>query len=377
MRRISLLSIVLHLAGWILFLSLPLLFIGGQSSSGLAWSILFSADAVLFCASFLFIFYLHTYYLFSYLYLEKKIIAYVLSLLIIFAGIWMLRPFDRLMAKSTPMQENMQHKPPRDDHQRRAEFRPPPGDFGERRPPRESREFSRRHIDMVSIFLLVMILAFSAALQFRQLTREAEQKTFEAIADKTRAELYFLKSQIQPHFLFNTLNNIYSLATRGEPNTAEAILKLSNILRYTTDEASRNFVPLGDEINFLHDYVDLQRLRLGDKMNIDLSVSGSTSGRQIAPLLLMTFVENAFKYGVSNSQPSVITIRLEALDKKIYFRCENALFSTPRNAERTGIGISNTRKRLEQLYAGTYSLSIVSGSEKYTVELTLPDQPPI
>lgn len=228
-------------------------------------------------------------------------------------------------------------------------------------------------MDMVSFFLLIVTLAFSLSLGYRQQAREAHQQVLEATADKTRAELFFLKAQIQPHFLFNTLNNIYSLAVRNDPNTPPSILMLSNILRYTTDEASEHFVSLESEVAFLHDYVDLQRLRLGDKMNIDLRVLGPLTNKQIAPLLLLTFVENAFKYGLSNHEPSLISIHLEAANGSIHFMCTNKLFAARRNAGRTGIGIANTRKRLDQLYPRRHTL-IITENENYTVELSLPDQ---
>lgn len=193
----------------------------------------------------------------------------------------------------------------------------------------------------------------------------------QAEADKANAELSFLKAQINPHFLFNTLNNIYSLSNAKSENTAASILKLSNIMRYVTDEVKEEFVPLEDEVAFISDYIDLQRLRLGNKMNISFLVSGKITGKKIAPLILMTFIENVFKYGISSHSPSAIDIQLSAADDSISFICTNKLYENQRRIESTGIGIANTRKRLEHLYPGRFELNINKENGMFTVQLTL------
>ncbi len=240
----------------------------------------------------------------------------------------------------------------------------PPG------PPMNARDLQK--IDVISIFLYITILAMSMAIQIRLRLRATEQRALQAEADKANAELSFLKAQINPHFLFNTLNNIYSLAASKSDNTPESILKLSNIMRYVTDDVQEEFVPLENEVEFISDYIDLQRMRLGDKMNVSFIVSGKITGKKIAPLILMTFIENVFKYGISNREPSVIDIQLTADDKVIRFYCSNKLYETQRNIESTGIGIENTRQRLEHLYAEKYELLIDKANDRFTVQLVLP-----
>ena len=175
----------------------------------------------------------------------------------------------------------------------------------------------------------------SMAIQIRPRLRYAEQRALKAEADKANAELSFLKTQINPHFLFNTLNNIYSLAAVKSDHTAESIMKLSNIMRYVTDDVREEYVPLENEVAFISDYIDLQRLRLGDKMNVGFLVSGKIAGKKIAPLILMTFIENVFKYGISKHEPSAIDIQLSATEDMIRFFCENKLYETPRQVEST------------------------------------------
>lgn len=171
--------------------------------------------------------------------------------------------------------------------------------------------------------------------------------------------------------MFNTLNNIYSLAVRQNENTAASIMKLSNIMRYVTDDVNRDFVSLQSEVECITDYIDLQRLRLSKKVQVDFSVAGNTEGKRIPPLVLMTFIENVFKYGISNHEPSTITIKLFAEEKSITFFCQNKLFATERKAERTGIGIINTRQRLEHIYPNRHLLNITTDDALYTVQLTL------
>jgi two-component system LytT family sensor kinase len=359
--------IVAHLTAWVLFITLPVLFVSNRGGVNTFWSILFSPDTLLFFTTYLFIFYLHSWILLPLLYLKKRYGWYALSILILLIGIWLIRPFDRLVNGEQP---------------RAADHRPPPGP-----PPsrprtgefRDGRQMDKKgpgqgfRVDIVSVFLLVTILAMSLAIQTRHQWRLTEQRAMQAEADKANAELSFLKAQINPHFLFNTLNNIYTLAATNSPQTAESIMKLSNIMRYVTDDLREEFVPLTDELSFINDYIDLQRLRLGSKVEIVFTVSGQPGERKIAPLILMTFIENIFKYGISKQESVRVDIRLRIDAQRIEFFCENPLYPLKKQAEArpSGIGIDNTKQRLEHLYPGRHRLAIGQDHGKYTVELEL------
>lgn len=368
MYRVKTPTVVAHFTGWLILLSLPLLFIAGQSGKDKA---LETASAIwywLLFGSYIAVFYLHTYVLFPALYLKKKIVLYIGIVLLLLIGIYLLRPFDRLFTQLSQPDRGMrmeEHRPPPREHRL---FRPPP-DGGSQRPG-PGREPHRPQFDFVSIFLFLLTMSLSIALQTTWRWRTTEKRALQAEAEKAQAELAFLKAQINPHFLFNTLNNIYSLAITHSEHTAASIMKLSNILRYVTDEVRQDFVPLQQEIDCIQDYIDLQQLRLGKKTLVTFNKTGNAAPLSIAPLLLMTFVENAFKHGISNHQASSIDIDLQADHNHIEFRCSNALFPR-KQTDRTGIGIANTRQRLEHLYAGKHQLNITTDNNLYTVVLVL------
>lgn len=362
-KRITVLS---HATGWILFLSLPILFITGQVGNKDFLAVLGAPPTWLFILTYTIIFYFNTYFLLPHLYKPGKYLLYAATVLILFAAVFFLRPFDKMVSYVSRDQQRTAMHPPRppDDG-------PPGRGFEDRPPPPHERDGGRPAVDVVSIFLFLMIMALSLAIHIRQRLRYTEQRALKAEADKANAELSFLKAQINPHFLFNTLNNIYSLAITKNEHTAESIMKLSNIMRYVTDDISEDYVELENELACISDYIDLQKLRLGPATKVELQVSGTIAGKKIAPLILMTFVENVFKYGISNHAASEIMIRVATDEKGIRFFSRNHIFATARNTERTGIGIANTRQRLEHLYPGKHSLLIDDKGGYFSVELYL------
>jgi two-component system LytT family sensor kinase len=353
MIRPRLINIIAHVAGWILFFSLVVGFVMNARDYNNVPQQLFSPPFLLFYLVFLFLFYFNTNVLIPQLYLEKKYLLYFTIIVLLFIGVYFLQPFEGIMKSTRP------------EHIPGGRPGPPPGrgGGGPDRPPGRT--------DIISMILFVTVWSLSTALCIIKQWRFTEQRAAKAEADKANAELSFLKAQINPHFLFNTLNNIYSLAVTNNENTAASIMKLSNIMRYVTDDIGEDYVPLDSEIQCMTDYIDLQRMRLGKKMNVDLFISGDTTNRKIAPLILMTFVENVFKYGISNHEPASITIKLTVEENGINFFCLNKMFDTKRNVERTGIGIANTRQRLQHLYPEKHVLKINEGDGFYTVQLNL------
>ena len=198
----------------------------------------------------------------------------------------------------------------------------------------------------------------------------SREKILQAETKKALAELSFLKAQINPHFLFNTLNNIYALATRSHENTAPAILKLSNILRYVTEEISDDFVPLESELNCIRDYIDLQQLRISTKTIIEFETKANFTLFRVPPMVMMTYIENAFKFGISNHESSVITIMITAEGNEINFFCRNTIFDS-QYKERTGIGLVNTKQRLHYLYKEKYDLHTEEADGMYTIRLRI------
>lgn len=372
MNKGRLYTILIHIAGWLLFFSLPVVFIASRSAgnegrlfSTNPWNIL---SFVIFIA----IFYLNTYLLFPRLYFQRKKFLYFSALLILLIAVFFLKPFDRLANQNRFQEKNGQayQRPPAFMNERPL---PPPN--GNRPPPPGIRASFNRpqemHIDIVSIALFIVVVVISLAVILEQRWRIAVQDTARAEADKANAELSFLKAQINPHFLFNTLNNIYSLAVTKNEHVADAIMKLSNLMRYVTDDVNEDYVSLEKELESITDYISLQRLRLGKKVTINFSIEGNTNEKNIAPLILMPFVENAFKHGISSAEASDIVIKLTATADRIDFYTTNRLFDTPRSTERTGIGSTNTKKRLNQLYPRKHDLTILAENARYTVHLVM------
>lgn len=339
------------MAGWLLLFAFIISFVSVSPGGADVTSQLFSPYYLLFYFVYIFLFYFNAYFLIPRFYLQKKFLYYFIAIVLLLTGVYFLKPFDHLLAHTSPPPTDNMHAP----------AKPNPAHPGRRNP----------QTDIISLILFVMVWSISTATIIIRQWRDAQKKAVQAEADKANAELSFLKAQIHPHFLFNTLNNIYSLAVTKNENTAISIMRLSNIMRYVTDDANNDYVSLDSEVECVNDYINLQRIRLSKKVYIDFSVSGDMEGKNIAPLILMTFIENVFKYGISNHEPSTITIKLFAEDEKITFFCQNRIFSAHNSIERTGIGISNTKKRLQHLYPGKHSLDISAKNGFHTVQLTL------
>lgn len=185
------------------------------------------------------------------------------------------------------------------------------------------------------------------------------------------AELKFLKSQINPHFLFNSLNTIYSLAHRRSPETEHALVKLSNILRYMIYQSNEDKVQLSSELRYLQDYIDIQRLRMTRDIPVEFSQEGDTAGLEIAPMLLIPFVENAFKHGISYKEASFINIRLQVEPGGIlHLVVRNRLFKQ-RVAEKGGVGLNNALKRLSLLYHDAHTITVREHGDEYIADLKI------
>jgi len=184
------------------------------------------------------------------------------------------------------------------------------------------------------------------------------------------AELAFLKSQINPHFLFNSLNSIYSLAYQKSDTTPEAILKLSEIMRYMLYESNDNKVDLAKELQYLQNYIDLQKIRFGNKAFVEFKITGEVGNQKIVPLLLIAFIENAFKHGVASDPSAPIRLFINLDGANLYFYTENKKHMNNRDLE-GGIGLQNVKRRLDLLYPGKYKLDIQDKPDAYICELSL------
>lgn len=238
----------------------------------------------------------------------------------------------------------------------------------------EKRIKKRRNITHYpsSYFAFVLVFAVGLAATSIQEWLKSEDTKKEMEHEKLNTELSLLKSQINPHFFFNTLNNIYSLAIVKSDETASSILKLSSIMRYVLTETEQKYVPLANEIEFLQNYINLQSVRLTDKVKLTVDVQGEIDGKQVAPLLFIPFVENAFKYGVSTVDASEIIIRLSTEADSVHLFVQNSIVKGAKQSTvNTGIGIANVRRRLELLYPGKHTLKMDEKPNQYTTNLEI------
>lgn len=218
------------------------------------------------------------------------------------------------------------------------------------------------------LFVFIISTGMKAVAQWyaeKQRLRELENSMIQA-------ELSFLKSQIHPHFLFNSLNSIYYLALSKDDKAPEAILSLSDFLRFVTTESNRNRIPLEKEVKMLEEYIHLQSLRASEKFELQFQLKGDFNNRTIMPLTFVPFVENAFKYGISAHIKCFIHIRMEVENSLLKFTCDNSIVSgiNDRNLS-AGIGLENIRKRLELAYPQSHSLVTGADSSAFHVELRI------
>ncbi|MDP4185060.1 MAG: histidine kinase, partial [Bacteroidota bacterium] len=208
-------------------------------------------------------------------------------------------------------------------------------------------------------------------LRFSEKLNENEKERKEAEKEKLNSELAFLKNQISPHFFFNTLNNIYSLIEINTVDAQKAVLKLSKLMRYLLYESEQGDSKLSSEIEFMKAYVDLMRLRLNEKVELLVSFPDEFDDVLIPPLLLIPFIENAFKYGISYRDKSFIYLSLQVNNKELVFFCSNSLNNNAGNETHSGIGLENVKKRLNLLFPEKHSISINQKENSFDVLLKI------
>lgn len=219
-------------------------------------------------------------------------------------------------------------------------------------------------------------LAFIAGLAstFKLIRWQFQSRERELLLNKQKvdAELKYLKGQVNPHFLFNTLNNIYGLARKKSDATAESVLRLSKLMRFMLFDASEPRIQLGAELKLIEDYIALERLRYGDQVNIAFVHDVDNPNQEIAPLLLIHFVENAFKHGVSEStSESFVTIDIQLKKNVLRARIKNSIPEGVKETTKESIGMENIKRQLELLYP-SHTLEIEKNHQSFLVTLTIP-----
>ncbi|MEL7002002.1 MAG: histidine kinase [Bacteroidota bacterium] len=224
---------------------------------------------------------------------------------------------------------------------------------------------------VVSIYIpaILMFLVKMTRERFRQ-----ENKVAVLEKEKRTNELNFLKAQINPHLLFNTLNNIYSLSKNEPESTSELILKLSDVLDYTIYECSKETVPVIKEWELIENYIELEALRYGGQLNVVLTEEIDDDNARVAPLILISLVENAFKYALKGAKSSpIVKVLLTVKDHLLTLEVSNTISGSGNsNSERnSGVGLQNVRRQLELFYEGKFSIQVDAEDDNYNVELTI------
>jgi sensor histidine kinase YesM len=224
------------------------------------------------------------------------------------------------------------------------------------------------------LFNYPTVVGFALAIKLLKIWYLKQKEAAEVAREKLNAELQLLKAQVHPHFLFNTLNNIYSFIINGSATAPEALKKLSALLRYIIYECDQPLVSLEKELKMIRDYIDLEKIRYGESFNMNLQVQGDPENKMISPLLLIPFLENSFKHGASQmlTHPWInLTIQVE--ETELLFNLSNSKPTTTLdNGLAKGLGLANVRKRLAILYPGTHSLKIYEDIMSFHIELKAP-----
>ena len=232
---------------------------------------------------------------------------------------------------------------------------------------------SRYVIQVVTTNLFIVIFLAMIRFAVDWFEFEARQKNVEN--ERLTAELNFLKAQINPHFLFNTLNNLYYLAYTQSNKTTEVIAKLSQMMRYMIYDSNYPLVPLSKEIEYMENYISLERLRLNEQIPIKFTIEGGNPDDfLITPLIFITFLENAFKHGVSNNHPQAwVNVSINLQGNGCVYRVENSKipFAKPEAEKKSGIGLQNVKRRLELSYPGKHSLTVDNHNDRYSVQLNI------
>ena len=258
--------------------------------------------------------------------------------------------------------------PPMEMRMRMHDPHRPPRDF--KRPHQVPAVFIGQH-DIVAVVILVLMFGMNIGIKLFFKNRY-DQKKLESLQKKNlEQQLEYLKYQINPHFFMNTLNNIHALVDIDPEKAKDTILELSKMMRFILYEGDKSGVPLSREFDFIRHYVALMQLRYTDKVDIRTDLPLEAPDKTVPPLMLISFIENAFKHGISYQHQSFVHIKVEVNSDTLHFSCSNSKAEKP-NEEKGGVGLTNVKQRLRLLYDDRFTLRINNNPDSYNVELTIP-----
>ncbi|HLN21145.1 MAG TPA: histidine kinase [Bacteroidales bacterium] len=351
----NVIKVVLHIFAWTIITLLPFLIVK-QWNVGIKFLKFYHVTNIVSAL----IFYINYLFLFPRFYLKRHLKKYFVSVILVIFMFYYLSGFASMAVFRSI---NNTNTPAIADSDFRELFRFRLWDFNMPRSVKQMQIYNY----VITATALIFLSGGLRALE-RQSGVERMQKDLEK--EKLNSELAFLKNQISPHFLFNTLNNIYSLIEVNAEDSRDAILKLARLMRYLLYE-SQGDTMLSKEIDFMSDYIDLMKLRMVEKIRLSVDFPDKYEDLTIPPLLFIPFIENAFKHGISYRGKSFIEVKLEARDSELNFTCTNSKTARSILDKKQGIGLDNVKKRLQLLFPGKHGLNINETDMDYNVNLKI------
>ena len=397
MQQQSKLENVIYVALWGMLFTAPLLTMFIRVKSGDADAFLW--DEVLRIwqqfGGFLLLFLLHNFILAPLLVHRQRLGTYIGSTIAVVAMFALFqcatqpddlgRRRDKMEGRHHPRELRERHEPPMEewgddpaDHEM-AEWsdrseRPAPPEHDLRHNPKHRDKQPPLMLgwhDVFSIIMLVLMFGMNLGIKYYFKSRGDQQKLVQLEKENLEQQLEYLKYQINPHFFMNTLNNIHALVDIDPEKAKDTILELSKMMRFVLYEGDKHGVPLTREFDFIRHYVTLMKLRYTDKVRISVDLPTEAPDKLIPPLMLITFIENAFKHGISYQHESFIEVKVGIEHERLRFQCRNSKADKP-NQEKGGVGLANVKQRLHLLYDNNFTLNIQDEPDIYNVELTIP-----
>lgn len=347
---------------WLMLFASP--FILGESDYGIDWDHIFNIwkSFIPYLALFL----INRFLLLPYLFFKNRRLLFLLANLILIANMALAVQYfqpGRQLDRDDPMMQQG-HFPRGQD-----EFRAPPPHLqrGPQQPPPNQLP------PIISFVVIsVLIIGFDTGLKLSVKWVQSEQNRVKAEKQNVESQLAFLRNQVSPHFFMNTLNNIHALIDIDTEEAKESIIRLSKLMRHLLYDSEVEKIPIQKEFEFIQNYVDLMKLRFSEKVKITLTFPETIPQKSIPPLLFTSFLENAFKHGISYQSSSFIHITFSVEEGRLVFDISN---SVPENREENmdgGIGIANSQQRLDLLFGDSFTLNIEEQKDEFRVHLTVP-----
>ncbi|MDH8701796.1 two-component sensor histidine kinase [Dysgonomonadaceae bacterium PH5-43] len=366
---------LIYIILWLIILITPILYF--KENGVIRWELVL--HSWLITIPFFIFFIVNNYILLPFLLFKKNIWIYSSVVLVILLISFTFTPFDMKNVEKERNKDRRENLDRRNIEKREAIERNgidlPPIRIDHNRPPTEIKRHTPPlfHFGRNNWIMILLIVAVNATIKllFKSMRDEKQFRDLEKYSLET--ELNYLKAQINPHFFMNTLNNIHALIDIDQEKAKDTVIDLSKMMRYVLYDANSATVPLSKEIEFLQNYIELMRIRYTNKLLLTFSLPPELPAISLPPLLFLSFIENAFKHGVSYCHNSFINIKIEIESNKLLFSVENSYFHNSED-KTVGVGLENISKRLSLLYNDRYSLFFKEKENEYIVNLIIPIQ---